>query len=245
MTMRIALAHLGPISQLVPAMSVVEGIKKQKVDTHISWIVQEDYIHIHKYNKHIDRTITLEKFSREKGCYDLLVNLWPFFPERLKINSVVKHSIGFCFGDIEDQLYKGPLIGNSSLPNMSVLQLYFKLCGLTWKGEGYSVGYFPRTKTRKNRVGISVANANLRNYVLENLELENMKVWYIPYRKNIFRKMDEINRCKKVITDDLFTFHLTVSMRKYVYYLKTHPLTLAIETFGNGEIYTVPLNVFE
>jgi len=50
---------------------------------------------------------------------------------------------------------------------MSILQLYFILCGLTWKGEGYNIEYFPQTKTKKNRIGISVANSNLRNYILD------------------------------------------------------------------------------
>jgi hypothetical protein len=89
---------------------------------------------------------------------------------------------------------------------------------------------------------MSAVNANLRNYVLDNLEVDDKKLWYIPYKKNIFKKMDEINRCKKVITDDLLTLHLALSLRKYVYYLETYPHTLRLELFKNGQIYPVPYN---
>lgn len=241
--MKIVLVHLGPISQLISATSVMAGIKKQKVDSNITWVVSNDNLYIRKYIH--ARVISLEKFINEKGFYDLLINLWPFFPNGLKVNSAIRDFTGFYFDESLDKKYKDAILGNSFLLNMSILQLYFRLCGLVWRGEGYGIGYYPKTRTRQNRVGISVANANLRNYVLDNLKVENMKVWYIPYKKNIFKKMDEINRCKKVITDDLLTFHLAMSMRKYVYYLKTHPMPLDLETFGNGEVHSVPLNVFQ
>ena len=70
---------------------------------------------------------------------------------------------------------------------MNIFQLYFILSGLTWKGEGYNLAYYPKTKVRSNRIGVSVANANIRNYILDNLEVDNKKIWYIPYKKNIFK----------------------------------------------------------
>ena len=137
------------------------------------------------------------------------------------------------------------MMGEKRFPKMSVLQLYFILSGLTWKGEGYDIGYCPKTKTQKNRIGVCVVNANVRNYVLDNLEIDNKKIWYIPYKKNIFKKMDEINRCKKVITDDLTIFHLAIAMRKYVYYLETFPLNTKLEFFNSGEVFKVPMNNIE
>ena len=40
-------------------------------------------------------------------------------------------------------------------------------------GEGCDISYYPRSKQKKNRIGVSVANSNLRNYILDNLELDN------------------------------------------------------------------------
>ncbi|MHA1469135.1 MAG: hypothetical protein ACTSSP_01090 [Candidatus Asgardarchaeia archaeon] len=243
--MEIVIAHMGNMSQLVPALSVIKRIKKQEIKIDITWVVKEENLcYINKYNRDVKRTITLPQFSQEKKMYDLFINLYPIFPTNLKSNAGIRNTTGFCFCEKYDE-FKGIFLGENSFLDISVLQLYFMLCGFTWKGEGYNTGYYPKTKSRKNRVGISVANANLRNYVLENLELEDMKVWYIPYKKNIFRKMDEINRCKKIITDDLTTLHLAISMRKYVYYLNTFPLRAKLELFNNGQIHKVPTSVFQ
>jgi len=242
--MDIVITHLGNISQLIPVTSVIKGIKKQKVFTNITMVVaKEEFCYIYKYNKDINKTITLAEFSQEHASYDLLINLYPYFPEDLYINPEIKQATGFYFYKAYDQFVES-LIGDKIFPDMNIHQLYFILSGLTWQGEGYELGYYPKTKTHKNRVGVCVANANVRNYVLDNLDLEDKRIWYIPYKKNIFRKMDEINRCKKIITDDLIIFHLAIALRKYVYYLNTFPLNTELEFFNMGEIYKVPMNIF-
>jgi hypothetical protein len=241
--MNIVIVHLGNISQLLPSTSVVNGIKKKEKNTHITWVVgNKDFCCINQYNKNIDRTINIEQFIKEEKVYDLLINLYLYFPENIKINSIIKNLAGIGFNPHFDQ-FKDVLSGENCI-NMTILQLYFMLSGLTWKGEGYDIGYYPKTKTNKNRIGVSVANANIRNYVLDNLELEGKKIWYVPYKKNIFKKIDEINKCKKIITDDLTTFHLAMLLRKYVYYLETFPLSTKLEMFGNGEMFKVPMNIF-
>jgi len=242
--MEIAITHLGHISQLIPATSVINGIKKQQIDTNITVVVADKSLcYINKYNENVKQTIALEQFAKDNSEYDLLINLYPFFPEKLRMNSVIRHATGFYFHSYFDK-FSDVLLGDKNFPEMSILQLYFILCGLIWKGEGYNIGYYPKTKTRKNKIGVSVANANIRNYVLDNLKIDNKKIWYVPYRKNIFKRMDEINKCKKIITDDLTTFHLAMAMRKYVYYLNTFQLSTKLELFNNGEIYKVPMNVF-
>ena len=39
--MKIAIAHVGPISELIAASSVNHGIKKQSIETDITWIVAD------------------------------------------------------------------------------------------------------------------------------------------------------------------------------------------------------------
>ena len=241
--MNIAIVHLGNISQLIPSTSVVKGIKKKDVETNITWVVgKKEFCYINKYNKDILRTISYDQFILEEMEYDLLINLYPYFPEDLKINPIIRHATGFYFHSYFDK-FKKVFSENKEVFDMNIFQLYFILSGLTWNGEGYNIKYKPKTKVRANKIGVSVANANIRNYVLDNLKIDNKKIWYIPYKKNIFKRMDEINRCKKVITDDLITFHLAMSMRKYVYYLETFPLSIKLELFNNGEICKVPMNI--
>ncbi len=241
--MEIIITHLGNISQLIPSTSIINGIKKQNINTNITWVVEnKNFCYINKYNKDIKRTISFDQFISEYKEYNLLINLYPCFPENIKINSIIRDATGFYFHSYFDK-FKKVFLENNKQFDINIFQLYFILSGLTWKGEGYNLAYYPKTKVKSNRIGVSVANANIRNYVLDNLEVDDKKIWYIPYKKNIFKKMDEINKCKKIITDDLVTFHLSMFLRKYVYYLETFPLSTKLELFNHGEICKVPMNI--
>lgn len=236
--MNIVIAHLGPISHIIPATSVHHAIKRNNIETNIIWVVSEDYKYFLKYNKNVKKVISMKQFCLENRKYDLLINLWPFFPE-VKINGEVQNFMGFSFCS-EFDIFQEGILDKKRFENMNIFQLYYNLCGLTWRGEGYDIPYYPRSKQKKNRIGISVSNANLRNYVLDNLEIDNGKKWYVPYKKNIFKRMDEINYCEKIITDDLIVFHLSMALKKYVYFLDTYPKSFKLEMFGRGEMCSVP-----
>jgi hypothetical protein len=235
--MKILIVHLGSLNENLVATSVLNKIK-QKVDKpEITWVAGEkNQKYIFKYTN-VSRVLCFPDLGAIKENFDLLINLCPvFFPEAIP-HIGAKEAIGFNFSVISK--------GITDNPDRSLFQMYYKLTGATWKGEGYQIGYFPRTKTKRNRIGIAVAHANLRNYVIDELHLESGKLWHIPYKKNIFKKMDEINKCEKIVTDDLTTFHLAMVLRKYVYFLQTFPLNTKLELFGNGQIYEVPHTVFQ
>ena len=242
--MEIVIIHLGNMSQLIPATSVIKGIKKQQINTNITWVVEKkELCYFNNYNKDVKRTITIKQFVEEKKEYNLLINLYPYFPDDLDISPIIRNATGFYFHSYFDKFEKVFSGDSIDFPKMNLFQLYFILSGMIWKGEGYDIRYYPKTKTKSNKVGVSVANANVRNYILDNLEIDSKKIWYVPYKKNIFKRMDEINKCKKIITDDLITFHLSMSMRKYVYYLDTFTLSTKLELFNRGEICKVPMNI--
>ena len=236
--MKVVIAHLGPIAELIAATSINKGIKKQSVKTNITWVVLDEYKYVFKFNKNVEKVFSQKEFEEQEGQYDLFINLWPAI---VKSKVSVREYMGFGFYD-EFKQFEGAFLNTHSFPKMSNFQLYFRLAGLIWRGEGYDIGYYPKTKTKKNRIGMSAVNANLRNYVLDNLEIDDKKIWYIPYKKNIFKKIDEINRCKKIITDDSLTLHLSLVLRKQVYYLETYPQMLKIEFFNKGQLYSVPYN---
>ena len=238
--MKIVIIHLGKITELLPVSSVIKTIKNKYFDTNITLVSK--YNILYKYNILIDKSLSFDDFKDKKENYDLLINLYPYFPENLCKNIVIKEAIGFNYDEGLKQFEDIFFEGKRKYDDMNIFQLYYKLAGLKWKGEGYDIGYYPKSRTKKNRIGISVANANLRNYILEKLELKGKKIWYIPYKKNIFKRLDEINKCKKIITDDLLIFHLSMSLRKYVYFLETFPLNLKLELFNNGEIHKVFLS---
>jgi hypothetical protein len=244
--MEVAILHLGSMSQVIPATSVLKGMRKYDTPIAVTWVVNEDKVrYVNKYNSNVKRTISLKTFLKEKIRYDLLINLCPFGYFDFKDISSFAHVVtGFGFDSFFNS-FEDVFVGAERKYDFNIFQLYYMLCGLTWKGQGYDLNYYPKTKTTKKRIGVSAANANLRNYILDNIELENNKIWYIPYRKNIFKRMDEINRCSKIITDDMTVFHLAMYLRKYVYFLKTYDINYNLEFFGNGQIHNVPTSVFQ
>ena len=237
--MKILITHLGNLNEILIASSILKTIT-QKTDkaeiTWVNWSKEDKYIF--KYNNYISHVLCLSELEFIKKDFDLLINLNPDLFLENNVNA--KEAIGF---DISDNFndFKDILKGQVSNHSLSLFQMYHKLSGLTWKGEGYQIGYYPRTKTKRHRIGIAVAHANLRNYVIDELHLESGRLWHIPYKKNIFKKMDEINKCDNIVTDDLTTFHLAMNLRKYVYFLQTFPLVLKLELFNSGEIHKVSL----
>ena len=238
--MKIAIVNLGSISDNIESSSVIRGINKQNIDSDITFVTNYECIDIYRHNKNVSRTISFNEFKNKKCFYDLLINLYPIILAETCPNIELSDAIGFNYCEEFDK-FKDVFLGKKKY-GMNIFQLYYKLSGLVWKGEGYDLNYYPRSKSKKNRAGIAVANINLKNYILDELKLDNSKVWNLPYKKNIFKKMDEINKCKRIITDDIAIFHLAISLRKYVYFLKTFPLNLKLELFKSGEIYDVPLN---
>ncbi|MCF7796054.1 hypothetical protein K9M42_03090 [Patescibacteria group bacterium] len=237
--MKILITHLGTIAQTLPATSILYRIRDIMPNSFMTWVVPDKkYISIFKYNKRIDKVILFNELKEKKEEYDVLINLHPFFPHKECPNVKIKNSFDFNFNG-ENKDFKDVLIGNKKIPYMNIFQMYYKMIGLTWKGEGYNIKYYPKTKSKNNRIGLALANANLRNYIVDKLNI-NKKLWHVPYKNNILRRMDEINRCKKIITDDMVTLHLSLNLKKYVYYMETIPSNIKLELFNSGEVHSVP-----
>jgi len=243
--MKILITNLGTAVDNIASSSILKRLKRRIKTTEIIWCVKKkNDKDIFKYNKSIDRVISLEELMNLEETFDLLINLNPFLPHRICNKVKIINTLGFGFNE-EVSSFESVINGIMPNDNMNIFQMYYALAGMTWKGEGYNIGYYPKSKSKKNKAGIAVAHANLRNYLIEEIKLDSMKLWYIPHKKNIFKRMDEINKCSKIITDDILTLHLSLALKKYVYFLKTTPTNTKIEFFGSGEIYEVPKKVFE
>jgi len=238
---KILVIHLGTLIENFIASSVLRGLCKKYVNPEITWVTATKNIgSIFKYNKKIKNVLTFKQLEKNKDTFDLLINLSPALEHEICPDVKIKDVKGFDFSKRSDDFFE--IFYNNKTTQLNYFQLYYKLAGLNWKGEGYSIAYYPRNHCKKNRVGISVANANLRNYVSEKLDLKPNKLWHIPYKRNIFKKIDEINRCKKIITDDFITFNVAVFLRKYVYFLKTCSYNVKLEFFKQGKIFPIPVN---
>lgn len=239
--MEVAIIHMGNPIQILPSTSVLRRIREKYPSLKITWVSKKEYAYLLKHNKKINKSISLEDFISAPKEYDLVANLYPIFPFTKDCQCKCKNLMGFYFDGNIDTL-GDILLDEKQNTNINIYQLYYKILGMEWRGEGCQLSYFPKSKSKKGRIGVSVANANLRNYILDNLGVDDTKIYYVPYRKNIFKRMDEINKCEKIVTDDFITMYLASYLRKYVYFLETFPSSTKLEFFGKGEIHKVKLD---
>jgi hypothetical protein len=163
---RVLLVQLGTVCECFVATSVIKGICRDIVNPEIYVIVSnEDCKKIFRYNDKVKNVYCLKEVpdSLVAQPFAHIINLSPTFsPETLpSLQSESKH--GFNFSSDSEKLYD-VLYGESHL-NKNIFQAYYHLAGMNWRGEGYSFSYYPKSKSKKGLVGLSVANANLRSYI--------------------------------------------------------------------------------
>ncbi|HUS50514.1 MAG TPA: hypothetical protein VMZ91_10140 [Candidatus Paceibacterota bacterium] len=240
--MNILVVHLGSRSENLVATSILKGIKSTCPHCKIDWVTKDNSCHnLLKYSPNINNVYSLKELAECSKEYDLLVNLYPTINPFECPNITIKNTMGFQFKEDSDKYFD--ILYKEKQSPYNLFQIYYRLMGMEWHGEGYDIKYYPQSRTKKNKIGIAVANANLRNYITDKLKIDNKRLWHIPYKKNLLKRLDEINRCKEIITDDFLTFNLVVYLHKYVYFLQTVPYMFKLEYFGKGEIINVPQEI--
>lgn len=240
--MKIYVLNLGDVQECLVSSSLNRGLLRKYGRHDLTWVVKgEEEKSLFQYTQGLRVLLAHEFLNNLMDEADIVVNLTPAIhpaDPALKF----KKFVGFNSED-EDASDYHEFIHGSRKTNMNVLQVYFRLAGMTWRGEGYGITYYPKTRTRKNSVAIVIDHSKLRHYVNDNLSADAFKLVLVPYKRNVFKRLDEINRCVHVITDDLLTMHLSVMLKKKVHFLETIPLNTKLEFFGNGEIYKVPTKI--
>jgi hypothetical protein len=245
--MKFLIINFGTLCETFISTCIIKGIYKnhsQESQPEIYWICNDqESLNILKYNKKIKKVYIKGEVPESllKMNFDRVINLSPEFLPANDLNILSNDIRGFNFDDKSNKLYD--IVYGNVKSNLNIFQIYFKLSGMTWKGEGYDVNYIPRNKSKKNRTGIAIANANLRNYIIDKLKLDITKLWIVPFKKNIFKKIDEINRVNYLITDDFLSMNIGLFVRKNIYFLETIPYNTRLEFFGTGESYQVPFNI--
>jgi len=236
--MEILIINLEDYCECFVSTSIIKALKKENVK--IDCVVKNEKLcSIFKYNKKIRNVFTKTKFKKSiSKTYDKLINFDP-------LNSIeveAKEKVGFGYSD--DKNAYEILYGNKKT-NKNIFQVYFGLAKMKWHGESYDFYYHPKTKTKKDKTGLLLSNTNLKRYIIQKMKLDGSTLWIVPYHEDIFKKIDEINRCNNVITDDTLTMHISVFLRKHVFFLKTLPQNTKIELFGKGNVFTIPLNLIK
>jgi ribonuclease P protein component len=168
--------------------------------------------------------------------YDIVINLSPsVHPSDPIIRG--KKCFGFWFDPRSSEFYE--VLYGRRKTSMNQFQVYYRLAGMTWKGQGYGLNYYPKTKVKNNRVGVSISHSKLRHYVIDHLVPRMFRIVILPYRKNVLRRMDEINVCQQIVTDDNLTMHLSLYLRKKIHFLETIRQNTPYEFFGSGKAYQI------
>jgi len=238
MTKIVILQYGEPWTTLV-STSMIKAINKKYDKASIDWATTSSSYPLLQYNSRIrDVLVGYGQFYNQ---YDIAINLSPTREACLTMNNI-ESKIKLGFGEVEgnvsylnndakegfDVLYKG-------LPSdRHILQIIFRIAGLKWRGEGYDLAYYPKNKMKKGKTGIAISDSKLRKYVKSNLQLNQSELWHVPMKQDLLKRIDEINRCKRIVTNDLFSAHAAIAMRKHVEFLDDKRLNMGIEFFGNG-----------
>ncbi|KKK50352.1 hypothetical protein LCGC14_3125870, partial [marine sediment metagenome] len=104
----------------------------------------------------------------------------------------------------------------------TALQLYYDLVGLQWKGEGYGLSYYPKMKQTEQ------CGAFMTIYD----HPENCSRIKMP--KGALGQLDTLNQYAEVITDDVFSAHASIALRKQCTLMANLPYQM--EFFGRGSL---------
>jgi len=237
--MDILFVNFGNQSDCFISTSVVKGLYREYKEPDIFCVVEDDNTKvIFDYCPHIKGTFTINNiFNLPVKNFDLLISYGQYSTGRIHAfdESIQVQETKSVFGNN----YFDILYGNLKT-GKNIFQVYYNIAGLKWCGESFNFKYYPKNKTKKNLVGLALVNSNLRNYVKDNLVGEE-KLWDIPFKKNILRKIDEVNRCYQIITDDFLTMNLAIYLKKEIFFLKTVPYNTRLEFFNSKYyVYHIP-----
>jgi len=234
--------NLGNVNECLLSTSLIKELKKEECNITI---LTKDKITAtpFRYNPRINKVLLIDKLPNDFSniCFDALYNFSPNFNKNT-LNINYKSAFGFNFStesfNFEKMLYY------NQKTNKNIFQIYYSLIGHVWNGQGFDFNYFPKNKCRKKYIGIAVFSPKLRDFMMKEFNPDRLRLWHVPYRKNLFKQTDEINKCKYIITDDILVLNISLALRKETYFLQTSEINFKIEMFGKGKVFQVPKFLF-
>lgn len=234
----ILFVNLGDVNECLLSTSLIRELKKENCNITVL-VKDKTTTSPFRYNPRIGKIYLIDKLPNNFSDiqFDTLYNFHPNFNKNT-LNVKYNNSFGFNFSP--DSFIFEKMLYYNQKTNKNIFQIYFNLIGHVWRGQGFDFNYFPQIKTRRNYVGIAIFDAKLRDFVINNLDPNGLRLWNIPYRKNLFRQTDEINKCKYIVTDDMLSLNISLALRKDTFFLQTKEVNFRIEMFGKGNVFKVP-----
>ncbi|HDY89655.1 MAG TPA: hypothetical protein ENH82_16275 [bacterium] len=186
-----------------------------------------------RYNKRIKRFIDIEQEFTMKTLQivfgaEICVNTsTSSIAKQFTSNVGAKHTAGFNKKGATSR--QAEFFGNVVLGKISTkktaLQLYYDLVGLQWRGEGYGLSYYPKVKQTEQ----------CGSFMTVYDEPEGCSRINMP--KKVLDKLDTINRYAEIITDNVFSAHAAIALRKQCTLIAD--LSYEMEFFGRGSLKEV------
>ena len=186
-----------------------------------------------RYNKRIKQFIDIE---REFTIKTLQIVFGAEICVNTSISSIAKqfasnvratHTIGFDKNGAtsrQAEFFKNVILGKISTQK-TMLQLYYDLVQLRWQGEGYGLSYYPKMKQTEQ----------CGSFMTIHDQSKKCSKIYMP--EEVLNRLDTINRYAEIITDDVFTAHAAIALRKQC--LLVADLPCQMEFFGKGSLQKI------
>ncbi len=230
MNKKIVIIQQGSESEIFPLLSLAIGLRKAHPDSQIIWAGNPSLSDLVRYNKRIKRFIDIEQeFSISTlqivfGAEICVNTSTSSIAKQFASHVGAKHTAGFDKKGATSrraEFFENVVLGKISTKK-TALQLYYDLAGLRWRGEGYGLSYYPKTR-QTEPCGSFVTDCN---------EPENCSRIKMP--KGTLDKLDTINRYAEIITDNLFVAHASIALRKQCTLMADLPYQM--EFFGRGTL---------
>lgn len=221
--------------------SLVAGIRKKYGQFPIIWMTNPDSLCFFKYINGVSAVNINSNIDSLK--YHTVINLTNS-DQAIKKSSAIdaENYYGFCDKssnpDIANQ--GEDFLNGSKSSKQNMFQIFYGIAGLSWRGEGYGFGYFPKTKKKDGRIGMAIFDKGIKKYLKNNLDIPANLIWDIPIRENHNKQFNEINCCEDVITDNSFIMHASLCLRKRTEFLCYEKPNVKLEFFGKGQSHIVP-----
>ncbi len=220
-------------AEVFPLLSLTIGLRKAYPDSQIIWAGDPSLSDLVRYNKRIRRFIdinqeftlqTLQVVFGAEICVNTSTNP---IAKQFASNINADKTAGFNRNGAtsrQAEFFENVILGKLST-KQTMLQLYYDLVGLRWRGEGYGLSYYPKTK-QTERCGSFMTTYN---------DPENCSKIKMP--TSVLDQLDSINRHAEIITDNVFTAHASIALRKQCTLVADLPYQM--EFFGKGSLQKI------
>ena len=223
----------GDEAEVFPLLSLIIGLQKEHSDSHIIWVGDPSLSDLIRYNKRIKRFIDIEQeftlktlqlvFGAEICVNTSSSSLAKRFVSNINANNIIGFDQNGATSQ-QSQFFKNVISGKISTKK-TALQLYYDLVGLRWRGEGYGLSYYPKTR-QAERCGAFMTIYD---------EPDNCSKIKMPDK--VLNRLDALNKYTKIITDDIFSAHASIALRKQCTLIGNLPYQM--EFFGKGSLKRV------